>query len=186
MFYIVILVCTQHMWRKKIHIPAIYSKNHSSTAHRKILVGEKIGESWAIRQNFPCQMPIFTDTQKMDMTYALTVTYLPNFSLPIAFTCMVHQNFPPPNIFHVRYKLSYVGCDNTWPLWLMTPQTINIIHKLFQHHLHVDLAMETLYRGHLYVYMCIPIYQHYKLISKSHIHLSYIRISTKTSKYIDK
>ena len=28
------------------------------------------------------------------MAYALIVVYLPNFSLPIAFTCMVHQSFP--------------------------------------------------------------------------------------------
>ena len=27
------------------------------------------------------------------------------FSSPIAFTCMIHQNFPPPNIFGVQYIL---------------------------------------------------------------------------------
>ena len=32
------------------------------------------------------------------MAYALTVAYLPIFSSPTAFTFMVHQNFPPPNI----------------------------------------------------------------------------------------
>ena len=34
---------------------------------------------------------IFTDTLK---AYALAVAYPPNFSSPIACTCMVHQNFP--------------------------------------------------------------------------------------------
>ena len=30
--------------------------------------------------------------------YALIVAYLPKFSLPIAFICIIHQNFPPPNL----------------------------------------------------------------------------------------
>ena len=38
----------------------------------------------------------------MYLVYALTVAYSPNFSLPIA---LVHQNFPPPNISHVQYKI---------------------------------------------------------------------------------
>ena len=42
---------------------------------------------------------IFTDTPKTFLEYALTVDYSPNFSLPIAFTCMVRQNFPPPNSY---------------------------------------------------------------------------------------
>ena len=37
----------------------------------------------------------------MYLAHALTVAYSPNFSSPIAFTCMVCQNFPPPNISHV-------------------------------------------------------------------------------------
>ena len=37
------------------------------------------------------------------LTYALTVAYSPNFSLPIAFACTVRQNFLPPNISHVWY-----------------------------------------------------------------------------------
>ena len=43
-------------------------------------------------------LPIFADTPKMYFTYALTVAYL-----PIAITCMVHQNFPRQEIFHVWY-----------------------------------------------------------------------------------
>ena len=46
---------------------------------------------------------IFTDTRKIYMAYALTVAYSPNFSSPIAFTCMVHQNFPTLNISYVQY-----------------------------------------------------------------------------------
>ena len=45
---------------------------------------------------------IFTDTRKTYTAYALTVAYLPNFSSPIAFTCMVRQNFPLPNISHAQ------------------------------------------------------------------------------------
>ena len=44
--------------------------------------------------------PIFTDTENI---CALTVAYSPNFSSPTALTCMVHQDFPPPNISCVRY-----------------------------------------------------------------------------------
>ena len=39
----------------------------------------------------------------MYMAYALTVVDLPNFSLPIAFTCMVRQMFPLSNTFRVQY-----------------------------------------------------------------------------------
>ena len=42
---------------------------------------------------------------KMYLAYALTVAYSPNFSSPIAFTCMVRQNFPLPNISHVQYSI---------------------------------------------------------------------------------
>ena len=45
--------------------------------------------------------PIFTDTLKMYLAYARTVTYLPHFSTPIAFTCMVRQTFPILNFSHV-------------------------------------------------------------------------------------
>ena len=37
-----------------------------------------------------------TNIHKMYLAYALTAAYLPKFSLPIAFTGMVHQIFPPP------------------------------------------------------------------------------------------
>ena len=38
-------------------------------------------------------LPIFTDITKMYLTYILTLAYSPNSSLPIAFTCMIRQNF---------------------------------------------------------------------------------------------
>ena len=43
-----------------------------------------------------------SNIHKMYLAYALTVAYSPNFSSPIAFTCMVRQNFPLPNISSVR------------------------------------------------------------------------------------
>ena len=47
----------------------------------------KTGKSWAICQNIPCQ---YLENISWHMHWpALS----PNFSLPIAFTCMVHQNF---------------------------------------------------------------------------------------------
>ena len=60
-------------------------------------------------------LPIFTDTSKMYLTYALTVAYLPNFSSPIAliFACTVRQNFPSPNISHVRYYMIEETYGNT-------------------------------------------------------------------------
>ena len=39
---------------------------------------------------------------EMYLAYALTVAYSSNFSSPIAFTCMVCQNFSPPKLSHVR------------------------------------------------------------------------------------
>ena len=60
------------------------------TSHGKTLAGEKL-------TNFENHVllvkkfssPIFTDTPKMYLAYALTVTYLPNSSSPIALICMV-------------------------------------------------------------------------------------------------
>ena len=75
-----------------------------STIHGKILVREKLVNL----ANYELFTKIFLTsihryTEKMYLAYALTVAYSPNFSSPIAFTCMVHQNFPLPNISHVRY-----------------------------------------------------------------------------------
>ena len=62
------------------------------TVHGKILVGWRIW--WIMSYLLKFSSPIFTDTPKMYLAYAPTVAYSPNFSLPIAFTCMVWQNFP--------------------------------------------------------------------------------------------
>ena len=67
------------------------------------LVGEKLA-NYELFDSPKFFSPIFTDTPKMYMAYALTVAYSPNFSSPIAFTCMVHQNFPPSNISRVLYN----------------------------------------------------------------------------------
>ena len=74
------------------HKIAILSKMVESYCTREILAGEK----WRIVSY--SLSPIFTDTPKMYLTYALTVVYSPNFSSPTAFTCMVCQDFPLPNI----------------------------------------------------------------------------------------
>ena len=46
---------------------------------------------------------ILTDARNTYIAYALTEAYLPNFSLPIAFTYMIRQSFLPQNISHVQY-----------------------------------------------------------------------------------
>ena len=71
--------------------------DHITYCTWKILLGEKLANLGNRETNFFSS--IFTDTQKTYMVYALTVAYSPNvsspnFSLPIAFTCMVHHNFP--------------------------------------------------------------------------------------------
>ena len=45
---------------------------------------------------------IVTDTLKMYLVNALTVAYLPNFSSPIAFTCVAHHNFFPPSVQYIQ------------------------------------------------------------------------------------
>ena len=64
------------------------------TVHKKILVGKKL-VNFMNRELFAkIFLANISDTPKMYLAYALTVAYLPSFSLPIAFTCMVRQNFP--------------------------------------------------------------------------------------------
>ena len=58
-------------------------------------------------------LPIFTDTPKMYLAYALTVAYLPNFSSSIAFTCVVCQNFP------------------VYGSWYLTIKTLQYLHPIF-------------------------------------------------------
>ena len=75
---------------------ACISKSH----HRNVLYMERFwqGNKLANLANLPkCFFTDITDTPKMYLAYGLTVAYLSNFSSPIAFICMVHQNFSPPN-----------------------------------------------------------------------------------------
>ena len=54
-----------------------------------------MGEKWQIVSYSPkISSPIFIDTLKMYLAYALTVARSPKFSSPIAYTCMVDHNFP--------------------------------------------------------------------------------------------
>ena len=58
------------------------------------------GKNWWIMSYLPkFSSSIFTDTLKMYLAYALTVAYLPKFSLPIAFTCTVCQKIFPAKHF---------------------------------------------------------------------------------------
>ena len=75
-----------------------------STIHRKILIGEKL-VNMANHELFAKIFLTNIHRYTAYLAYALTVDYLPNFSLPIAFTCMVRHNFPLPNISHVRYYI---------------------------------------------------------------------------------
>ena len=49
---------------------------------------------------------LFTDTPKMYLACTLTLAYSPNFSLSIAYTCMVCHNFP---VYGMCYSLNF-GC----------------------------------------------------------------------------
>ena len=79
------------------------------TVHGKILAREKL-VNLANRDLFA---KIFLHRYtEMYLAYALTVAYSPNFSSPIAFTCMVCQNFSPPNISCVQYQLLSFTCPS--------------------------------------------------------------------------
>ena len=82
------------------------------------LIVQYTGNIWAGELLAKFSSPIFADkpkdTLKMHFIYyALTIAYLPNFSLPIAFTCTVRQNFPPPNISCVQF-ISKVAFSLSW------------------------------------------------------------------------
>ena len=81
------------------------STDNCITVQGKILVGKKLA-NLVNREPFSKILffsPIFTDTPKTHMAHTLTVAYSSNFSSPIAFTCMVCQNFPLPNISCLWY-----------------------------------------------------------------------------------
>ena len=69
-----------------------------------VLYMEKIwwGKNWQIvSYSLKLSSPIFIDTPKLYLAYAMTLAYLPIFSSPIAFTCMVRQKVPLPNFSRV-------------------------------------------------------------------------------------
>ena len=66
------------------------------------------------------------------LAYALTIAYSPNFSLPIAFTFMISQNFPPPNISHVQYPLL---CGEAWrTLWVENFHSVVVMMMILCYH----------------------------------------------------
>ena len=70
--------------------------------HGKIFVGEKLVN---LANREPFAKIFLTDIHRYTKTHngiCTDCSYLPNFSLPIAFTCMVLQNFPLPNISRVQ------------------------------------------------------------------------------------
>ena len=78
------------------------------------------GESWLIiSYSAKFSSPIFTDTPKIHIAsylgYALTVIYLPNFSLPIAFTYMYSSpKFSLAKFSHVQYTCTLMhACIHT-------------------------------------------------------------------------
>ena len=89
-----------YMQRKYVHVIVETSNRlghygtKSTYIYRNLLAGEN-WRIWRILSDSPkFSSPIFTDTPKMHLTYALIVAYSPNLSSPIALTCMVPQNFP--------------------------------------------------------------------------------------------
>ena len=56
----------------------------NSQVRKKVLAEEKLANHELFSS------PIFTDTPKMYLAFALTLVYSPNFSLPMALTCMVY------------------------------------------------------------------------------------------------
>ena len=112
--------------------------------------GEKIGKFSKLLAKF--SSPLFTDTLKMYMAIwhccVLTdCSLFTKFFLANSFTCMVRQNFPPPNVSHVRYlaiftnakhyKLSLFVCLPGCPL----PASRDLLSKLHIASSHVSCAI---------------------------------------------
>ena len=81
--------------------PNMYVNNHLYCT-RENFSGRKLANRELFTKIFLASIHRHTE---MYLAYALTVAYSPNFSSPIAFTCMVHKNFPLPNI-----SLVYSNC----------------------------------------------------------------------------
>ena len=67
---------------------------YQTTVHRKILVGEKLGNLVNCELFAKIYLTnIHRYTKNVFSIYALILAYLSNFSSPIAFICIAHQNF---------------------------------------------------------------------------------------------
>ena len=64
--------------------------------------GVKIGKFGKYEPLPKFSLLMVTDTPKIYLAYALTVVF-PKLTLPIALTCMVHQNVSLPQFYRVRY-----------------------------------------------------------------------------------
>ena len=80
---------------KNVKIPRQNLPLYGNLLYMGIFWWGKFGKFGGIASYSPkISSPIFIDTLKMYLAYALTLTYSPNFSSPIAFTDMVRQKFP--------------------------------------------------------------------------------------------
>ena len=72
-------------------------------------------------------------TLKMYLVYALTVTYLSNFSSPITFTCTVRQNFPLAKylsyLVHCKTARCTMQVHSSMTSKVLTLKTFILIHK---------------------------------------------------------
>ena len=92
-FYMAALVSivSRHGLRIKVH-----HRNQHNTVHRKILAGKKLA-NLANNKPFAKIFLINLHGYTENVRIWLTVVYSPNFSSPIALTCIIYQNFSPPN-----------------------------------------------------------------------------------------
>ena len=77
-----------------------------ATVREKFLVWEKLASLVNCELFAKIFLANIHRSPKMYLVYALTLTYSPNFSLPIAFTCTVRQKVPLPIFSHVWYSVT--------------------------------------------------------------------------------
>ena len=75
----------REMFGKYIHMYI----NSYSTVYGRILLGEILANHEPFTKTFPDNIHIY-------------VAYPPYFSSPMAFTCIVHQNFPLPKFYRIQ------------------------------------------------------------------------------------
>ena len=79
-----------------------HTKDYQGSLHRKILVQAKLVN--LLNCELFAKILLTSIDRYMENVYAIYTDccLFVKFSLPIAFTCMVNQNLPLPNISHVR------------------------------------------------------------------------------------